>query len=107
MTTLLCAQECFEKANQLFSRAHYLDAQALYDRAHALEPNNQIYVNACQRLPNMALAFWKKGKPSKLSATDACDCSANCCECCGEGLGEGYCEGLCESCCDGCDCDCG
>ena len=98
MMTLLCAQDCFEKANQFFSRGHYLDAQAFYDRAYALDPHCQIYADARQRLPNMVLAF--SGKSFKPSGADSGDCSTSCCECCGEACGEGCCEALC----DGCDC---
>lgn len=112
MTTLLCAQECFEKANQLFSRGHYLDAQKLYDKAYALDPENPTYASAQQQLSLLAFAFFKKGTSGKSAAENASNCTEGCCECCGEGCCEGLCEGLsncdsCDGCCDGCDCDCG
>ena len=102
MTTLLYAQECFEKANQLFLRGHYLDAQALYERAHALEPENPMYAEARSKLAALAFSFFKKGSPLSENAANATEC---CCECCGEGCCEGICEGICSNC-DGCDCDC-
>ena len=103
MTDASIAKAFFQQANERFSRRHYLDAQRLYKKAHALDPQNQAYADACHRLADTVHAFLGKGKLRKPSAADTCDCSANCCECCGEICGEGCCEALCE----GCDCDCG
>ncbi len=89
---------CHARADELFARAHYLDAQRLYERASRLEPQNAAYAADCERLSVMAFAFFKKGSPKGAGGSEAfCDC---CCECCGEGCCEGLCEGLCE----GCDC---
>ena len=99
------ALDCFTAANEAFSRGYYLNAQALYDRAYALEPSNALYVAGRERLRILTFGFGKKSGGG-FSTFDAANCAEGCCECCGEGCCEGICEGICSNC-DGCDCDCG
>ena len=115
MTTNLNAHDCFTRANELFSRGHYLDAQTLYDRACELEPNNVAYAEAKKQLQILAasLGHWFSRKPEfPQKESNNNFCTECCCEACGEGGGECCCECLsncdsCDGCCDGCDCDCG
>ncbi len=106
----MTARDCFDAANELFAREYYLDAQALYRRAHELEPDNALYAEGRERLKIYAASFgqWFSQKPQSPNASDSnffVDC---CCECCG-GVGGDCCGDVCgEICsnCDGCDCDC-
>ena len=88
----------------LLERKYYLDAQSMFDRACALDPQNTAYAKAQARIKSFAFGFGKKGAVSG----DAGNAMTEfCCECCGEGCCEGCCEVGCESCCENCDCDCG
>lgn len=107
------AAYCFEAATRLYRKKHFLDAQVLFERAHALEPQNTEYATACERLQVLAasLGDWFKKKPDLPVNEENSNCLFDCCcEGCGEGCAEGGCECCCESigdggCCDSCDCD--
>ena len=96
------ASDCFTIANEMFERGYYLDAQTLYERAYALEPENPVYAAGKERLRLLTFGFGKKSGGG-FSSFDASNCIEGCCECCSEGC----CEGLCEGICSNCDCDCG
>ena len=98
------AHDCFTRANELFSRGHYLDAQTLYDRACDLDPTNTAYAEARDKLRVLAFAFFKKGIASGRLASNTAECFGSCCEGCCEGLCEGGCEICCEGICSNCDC---
>ena len=88
MTTNLNAHDCFTRANELFSRGHYLDAQTLYDRACDLDPTNAEYHKGQGRLHELTFRFLKNKKVKQiasdtaLAAFDCCDCCSDCCLIC-------------------------
>ena len=99
MSTVTHARACYEAGERAFACGFYLDAQAAFDRACRLEPENSLYRTARERLRILAFRFGKK-LPSVKGSDIRSACAEGCCECCGEGC----CELLCEGICGGCDC---
>lgn len=99
------AEVLYRQACELFAHRHYLDAQVLFDRACALEPENKDFAEGQKRLSLLEFSFFGKGgSPFKNLIGDPAHCLGNGCECCCEACGEGICEAICEGLCEGCDC---
>lgn len=105
MSTLDCAtaERCYQLGERAYGKGFYLDAQAMFDRAWRLEPENAIYRDARERLRVLAFRFGKGGVGGFGKET-LNTCALDCGECCCEACGEGCCEFLCEGLCSNCDC---
>ena len=76
----------------LFKRGYFLDAQRMFDRAFAMEPQNAEYRAARDRLHEQASTYGGTYRTSQASGCGGCDicssliCADCCCECMGGDL---------------------